>query len=74
MKNIAVICALIALTSSTPAQRRRDIGIALREDHSETTVAPSNQDVIYGNNIPGHDAQITAQEFKIDDLGNYNFK
>lgn len=74
---ILIIGTLVAFNCATPA-RKRDIGIKLREqqaqfvrdhteDHTET------QTVIYGNGIPGHEAEIEHYEFNKDDDGNYNF-
>lgn len=60
-----VLCALVAYNRASPATKR-DIGLTLRAQNEDHTV-------IYGNGIPGKDAEVTEYEFNKDDIGNYNF-
>ncbi|KAG5667986.1 hypothetical protein PVAND_015943 [Polypedilum vanderplanki] len=65
---IFVLTVLVAYNSAVPANKR-DIGIVLQQAKNDAEATT----VIYGNNIPGHEAEILHQEFNKDDHGNYNF-
>lgn len=58
---IFALCALVAFSRATPV--KRDVSHLAR--HSDGP--------IFGNGIPGHEAEVTHYEFNKDDHGNYNF-
>ena len=78
-----IIASVVAISQATPLKKsrrtsKRDIGLKLREEanrlrNEDHTESQGDHTVIYGNGIPGHEAEIIHQEFNRDDYGNYNF-
>lgn len=71
---ILFVGIFVVLNRATPAHRKRDIGLKLREQAKLLRENAEDSTVVYGNNIPGNEAEIISQEFNKDDNGNYNFK
>lgn len=78
-----IIATVVAINQASPVSRKsrrtakRDIGLKLREEarllKHHSAEHTEDHTVVYGNGIPGHEAEIIHQEFNRDDYGNYNF-